>query len=166
MLKINEELSLKLKKPLGKLYPDFADAIEDINKSKYLISVGDATLKNLISHNIIPNIGIIDNKIQRTPYDHKIDHTTNILNANNPPGTISDNLWETIEIAVNNSIENNENYIIVVDGEEDLAVLPTILIAPEDTIVLYGQPNEGLVLLNVSNLKDKAREFIDDFTKV
>ena len=74
--------------------------------------------------------------------------------------------WATIEVAIENSIKTKDKYIIEVEGEEDLAVLPIIILAPEDTTVLYGQPNEGLVLLNSADLKDQAQKFINDFTEV
>ena len=37
----------------------------------------------------------------------------------------------------------------VVDGEEDLAVIPLVLLSPLGTKVIYGQPNKGAVLVNV-----------------
>ena len=37
--------------------------------------------------------------------------------------------------------------------------------AHPETTILYGQPNEGLVLLKVSDLKNKAQMLIDGFIK-
>ena len=34
---------------------------------------------------------------------------------------------------------------ITVKGEEDLLVIPVCIYAPENSVVLYGQPNEGMV---------------------
>jgi len=53
--------------------------------------------------------------------------------------------------------------LIVVDGEEDLAVLPCVITAPPGTVVLYGQPGEGVVLCEVDKFKDIAEEFMDKF---
>jgi len=36
--------------------------------------------------------------------------------------------------------------LLVVDGEEDLAALPAVLAAREGASVVYGQPDEGMVL--------------------
>ena len=159
---LNKDVIAELKKPLGKLYPDFEDAIDEIKSSKFLISVGDATFSNLIKYELYPNLAIIDNLIQRKNYDHDVIHTENILNANNPAGTITDDLWETIGNALK-LCDNGECYVIDVDGEEDLAVLPCILMASEDTTILYGQPNEGLVILKVSDTIKKAQTLIDAF---
>ena len=159
---LNKDVIAELKKPLGKLYPDFEDAIDEIKSSKFLISVGDATFSNLIKYELYPNMAIIDNLIQRKNYDHDVIHTENILKANNPAGTITDDLWETIGKALQ-LCDNGECYVIDVAGEEDLAVLPCILMARKDATILYGQPNEGLVILKVSDTIDKAQTLIDAF---
>ena len=88
----------------------------------------------------------------------------NILKAKNPAGTITDDLWETIGQAMELSGDGN-CHVIEVDGEEDLAVLPCILMASDETTILYGQPNEGLVLLKVYDAKDYAQNLIDTFIK-
>lgn len=159
---LNRDIIIELKKPLGKLYPNFEDAIDRIKSSKFLISVGDATFSNLIEHKLYPNLAIIDNLVQRKNYNHNVIHTENILKTNNPAGYITDNLWETIGEALR-LCGNGECYVIEVAGEEDLAVLPCILMASEDTTILYGQPNEGLVILNVSDTIEKAQTLIDAF---
>ncbi|HMK82220.1 MAG TPA: DUF359 domain-containing protein, partial [Candidatus Bathyarchaeia archaeon] len=43
----------------------------------------------------------------------------------------------------------------IVDGEEDLLVLVVIAVAPVGSLVVYGQPNEGIVLVNVTLAKKK-----------
>ena len=161
---LNKDLIAELKKPLGKLYPDFEDAVDEIESCEFLISVGDATFENLTKHELYPNIGIIDNLIQRKNHTHDIIRADHILKADNPAGCLTDDLWETIGKALELS-DSGECYVIDVAGEEDLAVLPCILMANPDTTILYGQPNEGLVLLKACDVKDKAQKLIDGFIK-
>ena len=161
---LNKDIIVELKKPLGELYPDFEDAIDEIKSSKFLISVGDETFKNLTEYELYPNIGIIDNLIQRKNHTHDVIRADHILKADNPAGYITDDLWETIGQALELS-DNGECYVIEVAGEEDLAVLPCIIMANPETTILYGQPNEGLVLLKVSDVKNKAQRLIDGFIK-
>ena len=142
---------------------DFEDAIPILKEANFLISVGDQTTKNLVDNDLIPHLGIIDHRIQRKDHNYDIIRTENILEADNPAGTITENLWETIEQAISSTLDDSENRIIVVEGEEDLAVLPCLLIAPEDAVILYGQPNEGLVFVNVFEGKDKATKLMTYF---
>jgi uncharacterized protein (UPF0218 family) len=184
VLELTDELRKILKKPLGKLFEEFEDAVEEIKSANFLISVGDETTINLFKNDLIPNLAIIDNHIQRKSHSVDLNYTKNILNVHNPPGTITDELWETIGLAIekatidaNKSSKNNANkgnhdkntdnskYLIVVNGEEDLAVLPAILMAPDNGIILYGQPNEGLVLLKAVDLKETAEKYIKMFIK-
>jgi uncharacterized protein (UPF0218 family) len=68
----------------------------------------------------------------------------------NPAGTLTPelyNIFETIKIPAK----------IIVEGEDDLATLPAVLTAPIGSIVAYGQPNEGMILVEVD--EQKKREF-------
>lgn len=163
MFVLKEDLIHKFKEPLGELFPDFKDALPAIKEAKFLISVGDQTAKNLVDNDIIPDLGIIDGRIQRKDHNHTIITAENILDAENPAGTITKDLWETIEFAINTTLNDKEKRFIVVKGEEDLAVLPCILLAPAETVILYGQPNEGLVFVNVSDVINKAKELMSYF---
>jgi len=50
----------------------------------------------------------------------------------------------------------------MVNGEEDLLVLPACIFAPENAIVLYGQPNEGLVIVKITpEIRNKAQSLLD-----
>ena len=51
---------------------------------------------------------------------------------------------------------------VFVKGEEDLLVLPVLVHAPENSVVLYGQPDEGLVIVPVNQeARDKANKIMD-----
>lgn len=163
MLILQKELRKKFKKPLGELYSSLNDIKDSLSQYEYIISVGDVTTNNLIESQIFPNLGIIDNRIQRGDSTKEIKYNAILLNAKNPAGTITNDLWETINYAIS-SIKNNSknNYLIVVKGEEDLAVLPCIIMAPKNTVIMYGQPNEGLVVLNAETVKEKAEKLINE----
>ena len=51
---------------------------------------------------------------------------------------------------------------VIVDGEEDMLALPIITIAPQETLVLYGQPLEGIVIVNVNHeMQTKAKNLME-----
>lgn len=165
MLILNKELRSEFKKPIGALYPSIDD-VKDFLKSKYpdelLISVGDVTTQNLQKSGLVPHLGIIDNVVERNPVTGKkpvdyavYDYVT--LNARNPPGVITDELDETIKKAFQ-LVKSGFRVIIQVDGEEDLAAIPCILMAPPGSLVLYGQPGEGLVVCEVDKVIDKVEK--------
>jgi len=47
---------------------------------------------------------------------------------------------------------------LIIDGEEDLLVLPVVQYAPIGSVVYYGQPGEGLVKVVVT--KEKKRQVV------
>ena len=160
MLILKNELRSEFKKPLGKLYSSLEDA-NDLIKSKYphdlLISVGDVTTRKLQETGLIPHMGIIDNQIERKPAAHEIIYDNATLKVDNPAGTITDALWNTIKQGFL-LLRTGYRVIIVVNGEEDLAVIPCILMAPSGSLVLYGQPGEGLVVCEVDKVRDKIKK--------
>ncbi len=163
MLILKKEGRKYFKKPLGKLYPSLDHVEKQILHNNFIISIGDATTNNLLDADIIPKIGIIDNKIERASSNHNIEYNAITLTANNPPGTITDELWDTIDKAL--GIAKESNVLIVVDGEEDLAVIPSALMSDKETIILYGQPGEGVVVVNADEIKNKENEILDNFEK-
>ena len=168
MLKLKEEERGAFKKPFGKIYSSLSEIKNTLEKYKnnhqLIISIGDVTTLNLIKEGIIPDIGIIDEQIERkkSPMDNEFGYDHVELNAANPAGTITPELCKIIKKAIGLYI-SGFNVLIVVEGEEDLAVLPCVIIAPPGTVVLYGQPGEGVVLCEVDKFKDKTDEFLDKF---
>ncbi len=53
---------------------------------------------------------------------------------------------------------------MLVDGEEDLVVLPAIMIAPDGASVVYGQPDEGMVHVVVDDeVRREVRALLERF---
>ncbi|MEM3826313.1 MAG: GTP-dependent dephospho-CoA kinase family protein [Nitrososphaeria archaeon] len=146
---LNEELAQELKKPLGLLIKNDSykaqKVISQIKDCNLLVSVGDATLDFMLSINIVPDIQIVDVKEKRLPRKasnpaHKVE-----FHVSNPRGCITE---ESIE-AFKASLCSEKPVRIFVEGEEDLLALVAIIFSPKGSCVLYGQPDEGLVVVNV-----------------
>lgn len=162
MLILPKKLRKDLKEPLGELHKSI-DLIKDplekqLSEDKLIISIGDVTSENLVKANIIPQICIIDNLNERKPVQNNLDHTDNIIYVNNPAGCLTEELEDKINYSLENATSENP-IIIIVDGEEDLAVLPCVLNAPDDTYILYGQPKEGVVLVCVNEAFEVAENY-------
>lgn len=156
--KITEKQRIELKKPLGKIVK-----VEDTKTDSKFITIGDETSCLFLEKNKIPYIIIYDRKIKRrqaVPEKIKIITALKIneIKAKNPPGTIT----EEAENAVKQALSLNEKTKIYIDGEEDLLVIPAIMLAPIDTLVYYGQPDEGIVQLKVTQqLKNKMKKIVE-----
>lgn len=61
--------------------------------------------------------------------------------------------------ALREGLAREEPTTILVEGEEDLVALPAIAVAPEGAHVVYGQPGEGMVHVDVTD--DHRREMRD-----
>jgi uncharacterized protein (UPF0218 family) len=60
----------------------------------------------------------------------------------NPAGMITTSLIK--------ALNKPKTSLIVIDGEEDLAVIPAVLLNPLGTYVYYGQPDEGIVEVKIT----------------
>ncbi len=147
------------KNPLGKIIKNRQDIVKFVNmlsqddSTPKVIAVGDATTQVLVELSFIPDITIIDEHVQREKVPLLEIKNASVVEISNQAGYIMQSAW--IEIINSLKIEDNK-IIIKIIGEEDLLVLPTILEAPLDSKVLYGQPNEGLVVVSVTEEVKKS----------
>ncbi len=150
-LTVSEEIRSLLKKPFGKVFKGKdlkpAEEIKRNLKGEKVIVVGDVTLKNILAVGIRPSLAVIDLKTKREIKENSV-FNEKVVKTKNPPGMITTDLWDKIHESM-----DKKGSLIVVDGEEDLAVLPCILEADWDSVVLYGQPDEGIVLVKVTEEK-------------
>ncbi len=160
MLLLPEDLRKFFKDPFGILYPDIADIIPLI-KGKKVYTVGDVVTRRLLEYGIIPTIAIIDGHTMRSPVECVPVHYDLCIRVKNPPGSLSDELMTGLKEAL-----NSPQAMIYVDGEEDLAVIPLVIASDEGSIILYGQPGEGVVFREVDQeAKEKARDMLACFIK-
>ena len=164
-------LDEELKQPMGKLFPGPSEdpsiamnlALKSISDEIKIIAVGDVTVFSLQIANREAWISVIDGMTHRKKWDkfEQIEMDEKLLiNAKNPPGMLTNSIFKACSAAISQS----ENVTIFVDGEEDLVPIPLILMAPLGTILLYGQPNEGLIVREIDiPAKTRARRFFDSF---
>lgn len=156
-LRITPKLRQELKKPQGILLEGSEAAnvrrIEELVKSSKpskLITVGDVVTSNLMNANILPDLCIVDGKTLRGKFKIKLKTEKN-LKLKNPRGTISAKAWKVIRKAISSEVKVG----IIVEGEEDLLTIPAVLLAPNRAIVIYGQPDTGVVVVNINEESKK-----------
>jgi len=161
---ITPELRIKLKQPFGTLicgsYKETMNKMKEwVEKEKppMIISVGDVVSINLHENNINPELTIVDNKSLRTQIVSDKDEVEKTVHVINPQGTITQEAITAVKLA----LKKNKHTHIVIEGEEDLLTLVAVLYAEENTLVLYGQPHEGIVVIKVtSDKKAQAKQFL------
>jgi GTP-dependent dephospho-CoA kinase len=149
-----------LKRPFGTLVLD-----KDITKqkiksmlegSKKIITVGDATTERLLSFGITPDIAVIDGIERRSLRDYSINYPAKEISCINPAGMISKEAVHVLQSA----LETPSPVKVKVEGEEDMLALPLFTMAPKGSTVLYGQPLEGIVLVNITEEKQNQAQDI------
>jgi hypothetical protein len=161
---VTPKMRAKLKEPFGTLiqgtFSETMSKLETIaekEKPPMIISVGDTVSRNLHEHGMNPQLSITDNKRMRKRIQPRIFPAKSVVRVKNPRGTIT----EEAITAVREALESNEQTHIIVDGEEDLLTLTAVLHAPEGSLVVYGQPYEGVVLVKVTpEKKAKVMEIL------
>ncbi len=162
----------------------------NIMKSKppMVIAVGDIITNSLEKTGFIPDVKIIDYRSRREKITNKIpmDSTTLTIGLSeverpnskfqtlkkivNKPGTISKESVNAIKKAIDSclshpsGVQPQKIQKIVIDGEEDLLALPAILLAPLNSVVLYGQMDLGVVMVEVNEIiKNKVKKILKKF---
>ncbi len=149
--RLNDRLRKELSRPLGEIFSEerVLHFISDrLSKKNYrIIAIGDETGRFLSENKIVPSIWIYDGKIRRKKIKHRIPFPTHIVE--NPRSSITEELCAAIDSALS------------VKGEEDLASLYVIYKA-KDSLILYGQPNKGIVAITANNrIRRKAKTILD-----
>ncbi|NIM25008.1 MAG: DUF359 domain-containing protein [Nitrososphaeria archaeon] len=152
-----------MKIPMGKLIPEIEVNKENIQKhlseNSYVITVGDRTTEKMIDFGLTPSLQIIDGQEKRIKRDApKQSNTETLLTCDNPAAEITPQSIDVIKKA----FESPTPVRIEVNGEEDLLVIPVCIFAPENSVVLYGQPNEGLVIVPITTeIRNKTQTLLD-----
>lgn len=144
MLTLPPENRWLFREPFGTVFSDFSMVLPYI-KGKIFCTVGDVVTHNALLAGLVPSIGVIDGFTKRSPYLQMPEISSHIIHVTNPAGTITDELIAALRVAM-----DKIPCVVIVDGEEDLAVLPLTEILPDGAVILYGQPGEGIVFCEVN----------------
>lgn len=151
LVRLPEELRSELKQPLGIVESEVREV------EGRLVAVGDVVTRHFVDADIIPDLSLVDGRTKRREVDPEVEEAVDTLEVvdevKNPAGTLTRELLESIAENI------DSDGTVYVDGEEDLAVLPAILLADEGDTVVYGQPGEGMVYVEVD---DESRETAED----
>ena len=162
-MQLPEDIRAQLKTPLGDLIHDNDPNKESIVKHFFaesvVITVGDKTTENILQFGLNPQVQIIDCLEKRGKRLVPINGEINTkLSCKNPPGEITE---ESVQI-IKKAFSSEPPVRIIVDGEEDLLVIPVCILAPENSVVMYGQPNEGLVIVQITpKTRAKVQKILD-----
>ncbi len=152
MLEASEETRRIVRRPLGALLD--TDGLRKMLKgfSGIIISVGDVVSQSILDMGFKPGVCVVDGKTLRT-CTHSVERFQKgriVLRLVNPPGTISEDSWSVFKQAI-----DSQPSTILVEGEEDLLTLVAVETAPYGSIVVYGQPGEGVVVIEVNESSKK-----------
>jgi uncharacterized protein (UPF0218 family) len=169
----NEEALLRLKHPLGKLItgpPErtmkvLKEVIERDRPTR-VIAIGDVVTSNIMKSGIKVDFIVIDFKSKRQPVDPICLDNCDVTKIKNPAGVITPTAYEAVKDVCTKLEGGSHLKAIVVDGEEDLLTLPIVKLAPIGTLVVYGQPYAGIVLVKITRaIKHEAELIMEKMTK-
>ena len=164
MYVLPDDLKDTLKGYIG-LLVDESRLLRLLKKEKYIVTIGDKVTYTVLKNGFTPVLCVVDFLLERKSYPTEM--RTYIqgfkalhLKIQNPQGTITDELWDAIQTAFQNL--EKKPVCIEVEGEEDLASLAAIYLAPRGVTVIYGLPNRGVVVVKSTTAhKKKVKEVLD-----
>jgi GTP-dependent dephospho-CoA kinase len=160
-----------LKQPFGVLIPDSQVTREAVTsklvgRNRIIVTVGDRTTERMKDLKVYSNLEIVDNaeKRQSRPQIVFTGSKERQLSAKNPAGSLTDEALEVVRKSLELvKTEPKKAVRIDIDGEEDLIALAILAYFPEHTILLYGQPDQGLVIVGaMGDAKDLAKKTLHE----
>ena len=162
-----EALRREVKSPIGRLLKDSEVRKKDLEfyfgKSNLTVCVGDRTTERMNEFGLLSSLEIIDTIERRVhrPPPKLVSADQPVLRALNRPGTISSDALLKLGQSLDLILQNKQKTIrLVIDGEEDLLVLPVVAFFPTGTVVFYGQPGEGLVIIDSKDSAENAKRML------
>ena len=161
MYSLKPEMAQELKQTKSKIYVESPSFLKN---SEFIVTIGDICTIKIIEEIRIPDLMIVDYKTKRNieltnKQKRIIDNIKcKTVEVDNRAGTISEDLYLGIKKAIN----SREKTRIIVRGEEDLATLPVIKHCKIGTKVIYGMPDRGMVVVDVSQrTKERTNKLLE-----
>ena len=158
--RLPDDLRGDLKAPLGPLFTDAADLLDAVDGP--LVAVGDVVTAHLVRAGRPPDLAVVDERTERAPVDDDVRAAlpTPDATVENPAATLTEGLLA----ALRDGLAADGPRTLLVEGEEDLATLPLVLLVPDGASIVYGQPGEGMVHAVVDDaLRARVRALLERF---
>ncbi|MDR3282469.1 MAG: GTP-dependent dephospho-CoA kinase family protein [Candidatus Methanoplasma sp.] len=140
------------------------DELSSVDTKHKLITVGDVVSLTARRHGIVPDLSVYDGMTERREMTEFADLVASKgwkeTVVENPAGMIT----EALSDAVRNALDGRHG-LIRVEGEEDLAVIPCILLSPEGTNIIYGWPGKGMKLVTTDESIRKEAQLLIGMTE-
>lgn len=161
-LRLPERLRARLAAPFGPVMT--ADGLaETVDREHPAAAVGDVCARDAAER--LPNLHmvVVDFRTRRGPLpsdDRLRSWGDRALKVTSPPEVVTAELYN----AVLDAARFDGRTRVVVEGEEDLAVLPAIMHLAPGATVIYGMPDRGVTAVRVDDESQRlAREFLTQF---
>jgi uncharacterized protein (UPF0218 family) len=164
---LTEVLRNELKQPWGKLRRSLSPSdlnevlsVGERERRSDIVCVGDRTSQVVFSLGIQPRVYIVDG-IERRKRIEVLDLPFNsIVLTSNMRGGLSMRGLKALQVAW----LARPPVRVDVLGEEDILAVATFALYPLQTVVLYGQPNAGIVVVKItSKIRTRAEAFLSRF---
>jgi hypothetical protein len=159
-LKLPLHLRGQLSRPYGYLFIN-VESFAEFLKDKEFVTVGDVVTETAFRLGLRPQMALVDGKTKRViAKEVKGVEGYEVVNLRNEAGLIRVSAIERLR----ELISSGKKYLVVVEGEEDLLVIPLVLYLKEGTYVVYGQPNAGVVALEVNEFsRIRVKSLLESF---
>lgn len=137
------------------------EARRSLPPAEKLVACGDVVTQTLLGWGVVPFAAVVDGKTHRSepiPLDQfRARIPRGHRKARNPAGELTAELQQEVHDLVHGG-----GGLLIVDGEEDLAVLPLVRELPLGTTLIYGQPGAGLCFLTLDRrVKESVQRILD-----
>ncbi|MFQ6127770.1 MAG: GTP-dependent dephospho-CoA kinase family protein [Thermoplasmata archaeon] len=159
-LRLPKELRAELGRAIGPIVTT-QELPDTIGKPTKLVAVGDLCSLSALAQGLLPDAIVVDFKTRRGNESEIREYFRDLkwktVDVVNPAGMLTRSMWDGIAQAY----KSEERVMVVVQGEEDLATLVCIALAPLDSVVLYGIPDRGVVVVRVDEeAKQKVKKVL------
>ena len=144
---ISENQRLLLAQPQGPIVDQPSFLTNTNSRPRLVILVGDSTIDRFVANHWPFHIGIFDRMIERHLAQGITLDLEPDLTVVNPAGSITPELTQSIQTLLQSSLAKLK--YIFVEGEEDLAAIPAVMLSPLGSIIYYGQPQVGLIEVKI-----------------
>lgn len=157
-----------LREPIGSIIQNIGDVTKYLKEIPMIIAVGDIVALSLFEIGHQADVSVVDFKTRRHKLKEKEEVSLHSLNptfsCKNPAGKIEKEATFLVGKAIESFLQTGEKQTVKIVGEEDLLTLPAILLAPLQSLVIYGLYDQGAVIVEVTEQrKQKIAEIVKKF---